>query len=119
VGEAGMSDYQPMSERQHRAIVNRQYRLPYQLQQARERLCELEAEHNGTMLSAEGRVIRSERNWRLPAMIGSVRKKLSALENEARRYGMDELLNISPEDINRAWEREVAIARLRNSEGGK
>lgn len=47
---------------------------------------------------------------RLPMQIQAVNRKLKALQAEARRYGMKELLT-NPNAVNRAWEREVEMAR--------
>jgi hypothetical protein len=67
----------PMTEREYRAIINRQRRLP--------------------------------------EMLDAARRKVRALENEARRYGMKELLQ-NPEHVNKAWDREVENAWLENEE---
>lgn len=91
-----MSAHTPMSEREYRAIINRQYHLPYRITRARARLAELEAESAWRGLSADGRPTRSERHCRLPAMILSTRRRLEALESEARRYGMPELVERRP-----------------------
>lgn len=60
------------SEREYRAIINRQRRLPEQLDAAR--------------------------------------RRVTALENEAKRYGMTELLT-NPQHVNNAWEIEIIEAQ--------
>lgn len=82
----------PMSEREFRAIINRQYRLPTQLELARERLAELRSERDWVAFDADDRPIRSRRYCRLPAMVLNLERKIAAFENEARRLGMPELL---------------------------
>lgn len=61
-----------MGEREYRAIINRQRRLPEQLDAAR--------------------------------------RKVTALENEARRYGMSELLR-NPVHVDMAWDRAIIEAQ--------
>ena len=46
-----------MTEREYRRLVNRQYRLPWQLERARDRLVALEAERSWSALNADGRVL--------------------------------------------------------------
>jgi len=106
-----------MTEREYRRLVNRQYRLPWQLERARDRLTQLEAERAWSALSAEGRVTHSERRSRLPAMIAAQRRKVKAYETEACRIGMPELLGGTP-SLDHAWEREAALA-ARALEGGR
>lgn len=67
-----MSAHGPMGEQEYRAIINRQRRLPEQLEAAR--------------------------------------RKVAALECEARRYGMGELLR-NPAHLDRAWDRAITEAQ--------
>ena len=46
----------------------------------------------------------------LPAQLEAARRKVEALENEARRYGMTELLT-RIEHYDRAWDRAVVDAQ--------
>lgn len=50
------------------------------------------------------------RRRRLPGQIDAARRKLLSLENEARRYGMNELLT-NPVHVDRAWDREIGRAQ--------
>ena len=96
-----------MTEREYRHIINRQYRLPWQIERARDRLVQLEAERAWSAFNADDRVIRSPRYSRLAAMISAQRRRIDALEAEARRYAMPELLT----SLDDAWERTVALAK--------
>jgi hypothetical protein len=51
------------------------------------------------------------RQRRLPEQLVRARLRVRQLENEAVRLGMPELLN-DPATLNRAWEREVELARI-------
>ena len=102
-----------MTEREYRRLVNRQYRLPWQLERARDRLVALEADRSWSALNADGRLTHSERRCRLPAMIAAQRHKVRAYETEARRIGMPELVAA---DVDHAWERAAAAARAPNEE---
>lgn len=75
-----MGAHRPMSEREYRAIVNRQRRLP--------------------------------------EMLDAAYRRGDALENEACRYGMAELLR-NPKHVDRAWDRTVRSAQATvEAEGG-
>lgn len=52
------------------------------------------------------------RIYYLPTAIENARRKLAALEREAERYGMRELL--SPSDMDRAWDRSVQSAQCQS-----
>lgn len=54
----------------------------------------------------------------LPGQLASARHKVRALEAEAKRYGMKELLS-DPVHADRAFERQFALAKAMNTEGGE
>lgn len=51
------------------------------------------------------------RKWYLPRAIDAAERKLEALYKEAAETGRKDLL---PEDVNRAWDRTVEIAKREN-----
>ena len=66
----------------------------------------------------------------LPVMLENARRKVMALENEARRYRMFDLLlepmSLTQADVlkdpthtNRAWDRETEIARIQADDKGE
>lgn len=53
------------------------------------------------------------RQRRLPEQLNAARRKVVALEREARRYGMIELLS-DPKHVNRAWDEAIDQGRANN-----
>lgn len=53
--------------------------------------------------------------YHLPDQLAKARAKVKRLEDRARRFGMKELLE-NPEQIDAAWDREVAQAYAMNTE---
>lgn len=51
------------------------------------------------------------RQYHFPKSVANARRKLLKLEEEARAMGMRDVAN-SLDAVNRAWEREVEIAKL-------
>lgn len=60
------------------------------------------------------RIINKQRN--LPSQLERARRRVQQLEQEARRLGVIEILN-NPGTVDKAWERELELAKLRNTEG--
>lgn len=58
------------------------------------------------------------RIYRMAGVIEAAERKLAGLYREADRYGMADLLE-RPEIAAEAWEREVAIARLKAAARGE
>jgi DNA-binding ferritin-like protein (Dps family) len=52
---------------------------------------------------------------RLPKQYARALQRVRDIEAEMRRYGLEDILN-NPEHVNRAWDREVEIARAMNTE---
>lgn len=52
------------------------------------------------------------RHRRLPGMLQAARRRVIALEREAARYGMHELVS-DPRHVNSAWDRALEQDRLR------
>lgn len=64
-----------------------------------------------TMTRAEREAVYEYNRRRyLPSQLEAARRKVEALENEAKRYGMTELLT-HIEHYDRAWDRAVAHAQ--------
>lgn len=59
------------------------------------------------------RIINKQRN--LPGQLERARRRVRDLEQEAKRLGVISILN-KPETVNAAWEREIELAKLRNTE---
>lgn len=55
------------------------------------------------------------RVYHLPDQLAKAREKVARLERRAREYGMKELLE-NPEQLDVAWDREVAAAWAMNTE---
>lgn len=51
------------------------------------------------------------RQYHFPKAVANARRKVRQLEDEARAMGMRDIAN-SLEAVNRAWDREVEIAKL-------
>jgi hypothetical protein len=51
------------------------------------------------------------RQYHFPKALANARRKVRKLEEEARAMGMRDIAN-SLEAVNRAWDREVEIAKL-------
>jgi DNA-binding MarR family transcriptional regulator len=73
---------------------------------------------SSTMTRAE-RVAQHEYNRRryLPSQLDAARRKVRALENEAERYGMRELLE-NTVHLDRAWDRAVIEAQIETEAKG-